>query len=76
MESIRFEIDEFAEAGELVAVSSRNYDRGRDGIEMTVRPSSVWTIRDGRIVHLCMYQEWQEALEAIGISQQDAHTDS
>ena len=75
-ETIRFEIDEFVEAGELVAISSLNYHRGRDGIEMTVRPSAVWTIRDGRIVHGCFYQEWPEALEAVGLSEQDAHADS
>ena len=75
-ETIRFEIDEFVEAGELVAISSLNYHRGRDGIEMTVRPSGVFTFRDGRIVHYCFYQEWQEALEAVGLSEQDAHADS
>ena len=75
-ETIRFEIDEFVEAGELVATSSLNYHRGRDGIEMRVRPSAVWRIRDGRIVHLCFYQAWPEALEAVGLSEQDAHADS
>jgi hypothetical protein len=27
-------------------------------------------------VHGCFYQEWQEALEAVGLSEQDAHADS
>ncbi len=60
----------------MVASRLLNYHRGRDGIEITVRPSGVWTIRDGRIVHVCFYQEWQEALEAVGLSEQDAHADS
>ena len=75
-EAVRFELDKFVEVGEQVAISLTNYHRGRDGIEVTVRPCCVWTIRDGRIVHGCFYQEWQEALEAVGLSEQDAHADS
>jgi hypothetical protein len=29
----------------------------------------TWTIRDGNIKRLCMYQERQEALEAVGLSE-------
>jgi ketosteroid isomerase-like protein len=68
-EAVRFEVDEFIEAGEQVAMSATNYHRGRDGIEVTVHPCYVWTIRNGRIVHGCFYQEWQEALEAVGLSE-------
>ena len=75
-ETVRFEVDECIEAGEQVAVSFTNCHRGRDGIEIKVRSSNVCTIRDGRIVHLCMYQEWSEALEAVGLSEQDAPADS
>jgi ketosteroid isomerase-like protein len=75
-ETVRFEVDECVEAGEQVALSFTNYHRGRDGIEVTVRPSVVCTFRDGRIVHARGYQEWHEALEAVGLSKQDAHADS
>jgi ketosteroid isomerase-like protein len=68
-EAVRVEVDKLVEAGEQVAISSINYHRGRDGIELKVRPSFVWTIRDGRVVHGCFYQEWQEALEALGLSE-------
>jgi ketosteroid isomerase-like protein len=74
-EAVRFEVDQFVEVGDQLAMSFINYHRGRDGIEVTVRPSSVYTIRDGRIVHACVYQEWQEALEAVGLSEQEAHTE-
>ena len=50
-------------------MSATNFHRGRDGIEVKVRPSYVWTIRNGRIVHWVLYQEWQEALEAVGLSE-------
>jgi ketosteroid isomerase-like protein len=68
-EAVRVEVDKFAEAGEQVAVSFTNYHRGRDGIELKVRPSAVWTIRNGRIVHGCLYQEWEDALDAVGLSE-------
>jgi ketosteroid isomerase-like protein len=75
-EAVRFEVDEFIEAGDLVVVLWTARVKGRDGIESTAHPCWVWTIRNGRIVHGCFYQEWQEALEAVGLSEQDAHADS
>ena len=68
-EAVRFEIDECIESGEQVAMSLTNTHRGRDGIELTVHPCWVWTFRDGRIVHGCFYQEWPEALDAVGLSE-------
>jgi ketosteroid isomerase-like protein len=68
-EAVRFEVDEIVEAGEQVATLSTDNYRGRDGIELTVHPCVVWTIRNGRIVHGCFYQEWQEALEALAVSE-------
>jgi ketosteroid isomerase-like protein len=68
-EAVRWEVDKLVEAGDQVAVSFTNYHRGRDGIELKVRPSTVLTIRNGRIVHGCLYQEWEDALEAVGLSE-------
>jgi ketosteroid isomerase-like protein len=65
---LRFEAtDEFIEAGEHVVLPWTMYVRGRDGIEVPSRVTWVWTIRDGAIVRMCMYQERQEALEAVGL---------
>ena len=75
-EAVRFEVAQCVEAGEQVATSLTNYHRGRDGIELKVRPSVVCRFRDGRIVRSCMYQGWEEALEAAGLLQQDTHADS
>jgi ketosteroid isomerase-like protein len=66
-EAIRWEIDELREVGDQVAASITSYLRGRDGIELTVHTSQVWTFRDGRVVRQCFFQEWQEALEALGL---------
>ena len=43
-ETVRFEVDELVEAGDQIAASFTNYHRGRDGIEVTVHPSVVWTM--------------------------------
>jgi hypothetical protein len=45
------------------------YYRGRDGIETTAGGKQVWTIRDGAVERLVMYQERHEALEAAGLSE-------
>jgi ketosteroid isomerase-like protein len=75
-ESIRNEPHEFIEAGDLVVVPITGHARGRDGIEVTASPTIVWTIRDGAIERASMYQEKEDALDAVGLSEQDAHTDS
>ena len=50
-------------------VPQTGYTWGRDGIETTARITLVWTIRDGAIVRICLYQEKQDALEAAGLQE-------
>jgi ketosteroid isomerase-like protein len=75
-ESLRLEVDEFIEAGEHVVMPNTLHAQGRDGIEVQARAAWVWTIRDGSVERVCFYQERQQALEAVGLSEQDAHADS
>ena len=75
-ESIRIEPHEFIEAGDLVVVPNTGHLRGRDGIEVSVTVAWVWTVRDGAIERMVMYQSRQDALEDLGLSEQDAHADS
>ena len=70
-ESLRLEADEFIEAGEHVVMPNTLHAQGRDGIEVQARAAWVWTIRDGKVFHLCFYQGRKEALEAVGLSEQD-----
>jgi ketosteroid isomerase-like protein len=74
-ESVRIEPHEFIEVGDLVVEPWTLHVRGRDGIEASATGTFVWTIRDGAIERQTMYQERQEALEAVGLSEQDAHAD-
>jgi ketosteroid isomerase-like protein len=75
-ESARVEPHEFIEAGDLVVVPGTMHVKGRDGIEVVSRGALVWTIRNGAIERMVMYQSRQDALEAVGLSEQDAHADS
>ena len=75
-ESARVEPHEFIEAGDLVVVPATQHLKGRGGIEVVVRGTFVWTIRNGAIERMVMYQSRQDALEAVGLSEQDAHADS
>ena len=67
---------ELIEAGDLVVVPGTLHVKGRGGIEVVARSVLVWTIRDGAIERVTMYQERAEALEAVGVSEQDARNDS
>lgn len=66
-ESMRYEAEEFLEAGEHVVTPFTHYLRGRDGIEVQARAVFVWTLRRQGITRLCLYQERHEALEAAGL---------
>jgi ketosteroid isomerase-like protein len=68
-ESLRMEAEDFIEAGDLVIVPQTAYARGRYGIEVRSRTAVVYTIRDGAIVRMTMYQELDDALEAAGLSE-------
>ena len=66
-QSARYEADEIIDAGEHVVVPLTNRLLGRDGIEVEARPTWVWTIRDGAVTRLCLYQSRQEALDDLGL---------
>jgi ketosteroid isomerase-like protein len=68
-QSIRIEPHEFIDAGADVVVPWTMHLIGRDGIEVQARVTWTWTIRDGNIKRPGLYQERQEALEAVGLSE-------
>ena len=40
------------------------------------RIAAVWTLRNGKALRVRYYDDKAEALEAVGLSEQDAHADS
>ena len=57
------------DAGSEVVVSNTTHFRGREGIEVTASSTWVFTVENGQISRLRMFQERAEALEAAGLSE-------
>jgi ketosteroid isomerase-like protein len=70
--------DDFIEApGDRVLVLARHGGTGRgSGVRVDAPVAHVFTLRDGKVIEWRAYLDRAEALEAVGLSEQDAHTDS
>jgi ketosteroid isomerase-like protein len=71
-------VDEILEApdGRVVTLA---WQRGRgrhSGLTMDMKWAMISTIRDGKTVRMDNYDDRRQALEAVGLSEQDAHADS
>ena len=77
-EELRLIPQEFLDAGDRVATRLRHYGRGMEsGIEIEEELfHQVATFRDGKMVRIEYFAAWSEALEAAGLSEQDAKIDS
>ena len=76
-EERRFEPEDFIDAGDCVVVLQREYRRGRgSGVELEAETAVVFEVRGGRVVLIQGYMDRAEALEAVGLSERDAHADS
>ena len=76
-EERRFEPEEFIDAGDCVVVLQREYRRGRNsGVELETETAIVFGMRGGRVILIQGYMDPVLALEAVGLSEQDPHSDS
>jgi len=66
-QDIVFEAVSFIDAGESVVVPNVAHQRGRDGIAVQARSTLVFTIHNRKIVRICLFQETEEALKAVGL---------
>jgi ketosteroid isomerase-like protein len=77
-DDFRIELEEIIDAGDHVIVFARVRGRGVGSgadVETPTFPQ-VWTLgHDGRPVRVEMYPGRAEALEAVGLSERDAHAD-
>ncbi len=65
-DDVQLEIHGFTEVGSEVVVPNTAHVRGRQGIEVIGRSTLVFTVENGRITRLRLFQERAEALEAAG----------
>jgi ketosteroid isomerase-like protein len=63
-------------AEDRVIVPIRIVSVGRDNIELAANMAMLVTVGDGKITHMKSFQSKADALEAVGLSEQDAHADS
>jgi ketosteroid isomerase-like protein len=69
-EDFRFEIEELIDAGDEVVAVVRLVGKGRgSGVPVDQRDIHVVKLRDGRAVHITVYRDRAEALEAVGLSE-------
>ena len=66
-EDVQVEMHSFTEVGSEVVVPNTAHVRGREGIEVVARSTFVFTVENGQITRLRMFQERAEALEAAGL---------
>jgi uncharacterized protein len=75
-DAFTIEIEEIFEMGDQLLLFLRYSGRGREsGVEVDARMAHVWTVRDGKAVRLRQYLDRAAALEAVALSEQDAHTE-
>jgi uncharacterized protein len=65
----RVEPERFVDAGEDVVVVGVAHGTTASGAVAQWRQGYVWTIRDGKAVRFCWFNQPGEALEAVGLSE-------
>jgi ketosteroid isomerase-like protein len=78
LDDYRMVPERFIDAGDdRVLVFSREGGRGKgSGAEVFTHPTAhIWTLKDGKAVRMQSIWERADALEAVGLSEQDAHGD-
>jgi uncharacterized protein len=76
-EEVVAEPEKFFERGDQIAVIAvmRLRPRGSSAV-VEIRGGHVWTIRDGKLARCEVLRKPEQALAAVGLSEQDAHADS
>jgi ketosteroid isomerase-like protein len=71
------EIERVAESGNTVVVLIHSWGWGmKSGAPIDTRWATVHRLQGGKIVRVDVHGHWDKALEAAGLSEQDAHSDS
>jgi ketosteroid isomerase-like protein len=77
IESPRIEVLRWFDGGDAVVAEVALHVRGvGSGIETTARLVHAFRIRDQKAVYLASFPTVEQALETMGLSEQDAHVDS
>jgi len=64
-EEVRFVADELIPVGPNVLAPNTTHVRGRDGVELSVSSTLVYTVSGGRVVRVRLFQDLADARAAI-----------
>jgi ketosteroid isomerase-like protein len=67
----RVEPERFVDAGDEIVVIGTARGTSASGVEAQWRQGYVWTVRDGRAVRFRWFNRPGEALEAVGLADED-----
>ena len=71
------ELEQLTESGDQVVAIVKTRMRPKDSsAEFEIQNGHVWTLRDGAVVSMRGFPDPAKALEAAGLSEQDAHAGS
>ena len=76
-EDIEYDFEELldGEGDRVISVVTRRARGRASGAAVERRFALVWTVRNRKIVQVVWFTNRADALEAVGLSQQDAHAD-
>jgi ketosteroid isomerase-like protein len=76
-DEVHIDLEELVDVGEhVIAIVNMRGRHAGSRSEVSERFFQVWTVREGKINSFYEYKTRREALEAVGLSEQDAHSDS
>src|SRR5439155_892043 len=76
-EEISIESERFIDLGERILVFVRFRVKGKgSGVQVDAPLAYLLTLRDGKVTEWGLFGDRRKALEAVGLSEQDAHADS
>ena len=74
-EDFRVEAEEYVDAGDTIVVVVRAHGTARgSGLHIDQRLAQAWTVLDGIPARMEQYPSREAALEAVGLSEQDAQS--
>jgi ketosteroid isomerase-like protein len=68
-DELRLEPQEFLPAGNRVVVPVRHWLLSKAGVGLEREITHVWTLRNGRVIHVTGHHERSQALEDVGLSE-------
>ncbi len=69
-DTLRIDAEKLIDLGERVLVLFTMHGRGKDsGVEIEAKYAHLWTMQAGKATRFEGYFDWDEALEAVGLSE-------